>query len=294
MSAVHQRVRRLEQRGLITGYRATLDAKALGPAADGVRLDHADRRRPARRRPGAAGPPVGDRGVPLGRRRGELHPQGAGGLARRAGAPAAGHPRGGERHHPDDGRALHLLRGPPADLTARRDWTSVRTCVRMEAMRWDAQRLDLEDPSTLPGMPSIRGLLRSVAGARVPRADLPRGAGEERAQPRARRIGDAVPVDDQPVPGLLPFVRLLPGGRHARADGRRQPAADRRPAGRRPDRRHRAAGTYRRYVDDRGAGALVDGQAGPPGDPRRRHGARRQRRPPVPHRAGLEARHRRR
>ncbi|TFV68708.1 radical SAM protein [Blastococcus sp. CT_GayMR20] len=29
-------------------------------------------------------------------------------------------------------------------------------------MRWDAQRLDREEPSTLPGMPSIRGLLRSV------------------------------------------------------------------------------------------------------------------------------------
>ena len=29
-SAVHQRVRRLEQRGLIKGYRAALDAKALG------------------------------------------------------------------------------------------------------------------------------------------------------------------------------------------------------------------------------------------------------------------------
>src|SRR5687767_6663128 len=29
-------------------------------------------------------------------------------------------------------------------------------------MRWDAQRLDLEETSTLPGMPSIRGLLRSV------------------------------------------------------------------------------------------------------------------------------------
>src|SRR5919206_56492 len=29
-------------------------------------------------------------------------------------------------------------------------------------MRWDAQRLDVEEPSTLPGMPSIRGLLRSV------------------------------------------------------------------------------------------------------------------------------------
>ncbi len=30
VSAVHQRVRRLEQRGLITGYRATLDPKLLG------------------------------------------------------------------------------------------------------------------------------------------------------------------------------------------------------------------------------------------------------------------------
>jgi Lrp/AsnC family leucine-responsive transcriptional regulator len=30
VSAVHQRVRRLEQRGLITGYAARLDAKALG------------------------------------------------------------------------------------------------------------------------------------------------------------------------------------------------------------------------------------------------------------------------
>jgi DNA repair photolyase len=29
-------------------------------------------------------------------------------------------------------------------------------------VRWDAQRLDLEEPGTLPGMPSVRGLLRSV------------------------------------------------------------------------------------------------------------------------------------
>ena len=29
-------------------------------------------------------------------------------------------------------------------------------------MRWDGQRLDLVEDSTLPGMPSIRGLLRSV------------------------------------------------------------------------------------------------------------------------------------
>src|SRR6195952_5353005 len=29
-------------------------------------------------------------------------------------------------------------------------------------MRWDAQRLDVEETTSLPGMPSIRGLLRSV------------------------------------------------------------------------------------------------------------------------------------
>jgi DNA repair photolyase len=29
-------------------------------------------------------------------------------------------------------------------------------------VRWDAQRLDVEDPSTLPGVPGIRGLLRSI------------------------------------------------------------------------------------------------------------------------------------
>jgi DNA repair photolyase len=32
----------------------------------------------------------------------------------------------------------------------------------MVPMRWDAQRLDVDDAATLPGMPSIRGLLRSV------------------------------------------------------------------------------------------------------------------------------------
>jgi DNA repair photolyase len=39
-------------------------------------------------------------------------------------------------------------------------------------MRWDAQRLDLEDPSMLPGMPSIRGLLRSVQVPEFPGVTL--------------------------------------------------------------------------------------------------------------------------
>src|SRR5918997_4753088 len=39
-------------------------------------------------------------------------------------------------------------------------------------MRWDARRLDAEDPSTLPGMPSIRGLLRSVQVPEFPGVTL--------------------------------------------------------------------------------------------------------------------------
>jgi hypothetical protein len=40
--------------------------------------------------------------------------------------------------------------------------TPDRTCVRMVVMRWDAQRLDADEHGTLPGMPTMRGLLRSV------------------------------------------------------------------------------------------------------------------------------------
>jgi hypothetical protein len=29
-------------------------------------------------------------------------------------------------------------------------------------MRWDAQALDFEEPETLPGLPTVRGLLRSI------------------------------------------------------------------------------------------------------------------------------------
>src|ERR671911_864079 len=32
----------------------------------------------------------------------------------------------------------------------------------MAVMRWDAQRLDADEHGTLPGMPTVRGLLRSV------------------------------------------------------------------------------------------------------------------------------------
>ena len=35
-------------------------------------------------------------------------------------------------------------------------------------MRWEGQRLELDDSAALPGMPSIRGLLRSVQPPEFP------------------------------------------------------------------------------------------------------------------------------
>ncbi|TFV51621.1 Rv2578c family radical SAM protein [Blastococcus sp. TF02A-35] len=52
-------------------------------------------------------------------------------------------------------------------------------------MRWEAQRLDVEDTSALPGMPSIRGLLRSV--------QVPEFPGLTFHEVRARSALNAVP-----------------------------------------------------------------------------------------------------
>jgi DNA repair photolyase len=52
-------------------------------------------------------------------------------------------------------------------------------------VRWDAQRLDLEQDGTLPGMPSIRGLLRSV--------QVPEFPGTTLHEVRARSALNAVP-----------------------------------------------------------------------------------------------------
>ncbi len=54
-------------------------------------------------------------------------------------------------------------------------------------MRWDAQRLDLDEPTTLPGMPSIRGLLRSV--------QVPEFPGLTFHEVRARSALNKVPGD---------------------------------------------------------------------------------------------------
>ena len=83
VSAVHQRVRRLEKRGVIRGYSAQIDCEQIGlPLTAFVSLTPIDPAAPDDYPQRLAGH-VGDRGLPFGRRRGVVHRQGAGRVARR-------------------------------------------------------------------------------------------------------------------------------------------------------------------------------------------------------------------
>src|SRR3954452_1363049 len=63
-------------------------------------------------------------------------------------------------------------------------------------MRWDAQRLDVDDASTLPGMPSVRGLLRSV--------EVPEFPGLTFHEVRARSALNHVPAESaMPFPWTI-------------------------------------------------------------------------------------------
>jgi DNA repair photolyase len=115
-------------------------------------------------------------------------------------------------------------------------------------MRWDAQRLDLEDPSTLPGMPSIRGLLRSV--------QVPEFPGLTFHEVRSRSALNHVPGESaMPFPWTInPYrgcshscVYCLRGDTQVlMADGRQRPIADLRVGDRIVGTEKR--GTYRHYV----------------------------------------------
>ena len=95
-------------------------------------------------------------------------------------------------------------------------------------MRWDAQRLDLEDPTTLPGMPSIRGLLRSV--------QVPGFPGLTFHEVRSKSALNRVPAESgMPFPWTInPYrgcshscVYCLAGEtRILLADGRQRPISD--------------------------------------------------------------------
>jgi DNA repair photolyase len=98
----------------------------------------------------------------------------------------------------------------------------------MTGVRWDAQRLDVVDEAALPGMPSIRGLLRSV--------QVPEFPGITLHEVRCRSALNAVPT-----PSAMPFpwtINPYRGCTHAcaycmagdtsilMADGRQVPLAD--------------------------------------------------------------------
>ena len=115
-------------------------------------------------------------------------------------------------------------------------------------MRWDAQRLDLEEPSTLPGMPSIRGLLRSV--------QVPEFPGLTFHEVRSRSALNHVPGESaMPFPWTINPYR---GCSHScvycvagdtlvlLADGRQRPVADLGVGDRIIGTERR--GTYRHYV----------------------------------------------
>ena len=113
VSAVHQRVRRLEKRGVIRGYSAQIDCEQIGlPLTAFVSLTPIDPGS-AGRLSAAAGRDVGDRGLPFGRRRRVLHRQGAGRLAGRAGGAAGADSRQRRPVDEDHGGAVHAVREPP-------------------------------------------------------------------------------------------------------------------------------------------------------------------------------------
>jgi DNA repair photolyase len=115
-------------------------------------------------------------------------------------------------------------------------------------MRWDAQRLDAPEAGTLPGMPSMRGLLRSV--------QVPEFPGVTFHEVRSRSA-----LNQVPGPSAMPFrwtINPYRGCSHAcvyclagdtlvlMADGRQQPIADLRVGDRIVGTEHR--GTARCYV----------------------------------------------
>ncbi|RBY81517.1 radical SAM protein [Blastococcus sp. TF02-09] len=115
-------------------------------------------------------------------------------------------------------------------------------------MRWETQRLDLDEPTTLPGMPSIRGLLRSV--------QVPEFPGLTFHEVRARSALNKVPGDS-----AMPFcytINPYRGCSHScvycvagdtlvlMADGRQKPISELRVGDRIVGTEQR--GTYRHYV----------------------------------------------
>ena len=82
-----------------------------------------------------------------------------------------------------------------AGRAARRLDTASNVCSHGR-MRWDAQKLDLDEPTTLPGLPTVRGLLRRV--------QVPEFPGLTFHEVRAKSALNAVPKDS-----AMPFGHTI-------------------------------------------------------------------------------------
>ena len=131
----------------------------------------------------------------------------------------------------------------------RRCLTCASNICSHGGMRWQGQELGVADAAALPGLEQPQRSRAVGDDTRVRRRDVPRGDVQERAQPRARRVGDAVRLDGEPVSGLHPCVLLLLRPRHARVPrprrGARLRLADRRQDQRRRRARARSCGAAR-------------------------------------------------
>ena len=145
VSAVHQRVRRLEQTGVIKGYAALCSADEIGlpltafisiKPFDAAAPDDVPQRLEAIAAIEACHSVAGDA---------ELHPQGAGGFPGGAGGPAAGDQGSRGGIHADDDRAEHPVREPAAgrpltDAGTVRTARRPRRCPRPRPCRGPAAR----------------------------------------------------------------------------------------------------------------------------------------------------------
>ena len=98
-----------------------------------------------------------------------------------------------------------LLAAPPAEPRSRRP---VRAPMRTYVRAMDESQSGREQRDPPAGVPR-RGGGAPFRGPRGARDPFLRGPCQVDPQPRARGVADAVPLDDQPVPGLQPCVFLL-------------------------------------------------------------------------------------
>ena len=142
-SAVHQRVKRLEQRGLITGYGATVDHDQLGrPLTAFISITPIDPSQPDDYPDRLKGITEIESCWSVAGEESYILKIRVATPARARGA-AGPDPRGRERLHPHHDRAVDALREPPRREPSRRltaGWSTVARCCSTRPSSWSGPR----------------------------------------------------------------------------------------------------------------------------------------------------------